>query len=71
MHQPVRQCLGKLLLDVGRLPQAEEAYRADLRVFPENGWSLLGLYHSIMFQVHVYGFRVLGFRVLGFRVLGF
>uniref|UniRef100_A0A7S0RGC8 KIF-binding protein n=1 Tax=Pyramimonas obovata TaxID=1411642 RepID=A0A7S0RGC8_9CHLO len=48
--QPVRQCLGKLLLDLGRLPEAEEAYRADLRTFPENGWSLLGLYHSILFQ---------------------
>ena len=41
--QPVRHALGALLLEVGRIDEAEAVYRADLKINPENGWSLHGL----------------------------
>jgi tetratricopeptide (TPR) repeat protein len=40
---PVRQELGVILLEAGQATEAEEAFREDLRRFPENGWSLRGL----------------------------
>ena len=40
---PVRQSLGALLLEQGRLKEAEEVYRADLQRHPDNGWALKGL----------------------------
>ncbi|MEM9091358.1 MAG: hypothetical protein AAGC93_21795 [Cyanobacteria bacterium P01_F01_bin.53] len=40
---PVRQMLGNVLLQVGRPAEAEKAYREDLAIYPENGWSLKGL----------------------------
>jgi tetratricopeptide (TPR) repeat protein len=40
---PVRQELGMILLRAGRAPEAEQAFREDLKRFPENGWSLRGL----------------------------
>jgi tetratricopeptide (TPR) repeat protein len=40
---PVRQQLGAVLLAAGRAPEAEAAYREDLKQYPENGWSLYGL----------------------------
>ena len=40
---PARHSLGALLLEDGRLDEAEEVYRADLARHPENGWSLRGL----------------------------
>jgi tetratricopeptide (TPR) repeat protein len=40
---PVRQELGKLLLSTDRAGEAEQAFREDLKRFPENGWSLRGL----------------------------
>ena len=42
-HLPVRQQLGAVLLDAGRIADAEAAYRADLEANPDNGWSLYGL----------------------------
>jgi tetratricopeptide (TPR) repeat protein len=42
-HQPVRHLLGALLLRAGRAAEAVAVYQEDLRRFPENGWSLLGL----------------------------
>lgn len=42
-YYPVRHSLGKALLAAGRSRDAEQAYRADLRRFPENVWSLRGL----------------------------
>jgi cytochrome c-type biogenesis protein CcmH/NrfG len=39
----VRQELGVILLEAGRAQEAEQAFREDLRRFPENGWSLHGL----------------------------
>lgn len=41
--QPVRHALGALLLEQGRVPEAEAVYRADLLRHPDNGWALLGL----------------------------
>jgi tetratricopeptide (TPR) repeat protein len=44
---PVRQLQGAALLKVGRLREAEAAFRGDLRKFPDNGWSLSGLASSL------------------------
>jgi tetratricopeptide (TPR) repeat protein len=41
--QPVRHALGALLLEQGRVEEAEAAYRADLKLHPGNGWALKGL----------------------------
>jgi len=41
--QPVRHALGALLLEQGRVEEAEKVYRADLARHPDNGWSLHGL----------------------------
>lgn len=41
--QPVRHALGAVLVSAGRFEEAEPVYREDLRRWPENGWSLLGL----------------------------
>jgi tetratricopeptide (TPR) repeat protein len=40
---PVRHTLGAILLDAGRVAEAEAVYRADLAQWPNNGWSLHGL----------------------------
>ena len=40
---PVRHSLGALLLEQGRIEEAEQVYRKDLEVHPENGWALKGL----------------------------
>lgn len=45
--QPTRHALGAVLLTSGRVGEAEEVYRADLAVYPENGWSLNGLYQCL------------------------
>jgi tetratricopeptide (TPR) repeat protein len=44
---PVRQLQGAALLALGRLREAEAAFRDDMRKFPENGWSLAGLQKSL------------------------
>lgn len=41
--QPARHALGALLLEQGRLEEAEQVYRRDLERHPDNGWSLHGL----------------------------
>lgn len=41
--QPVRHTLGAVLMDARRYQEAEQVYRADLKKWPENGWSLYGL----------------------------
>jgi len=48
--QPARQSLGGILLKAGRFAQAEQAYRDDLKIYPENGWSLYGLMQSLKAQ---------------------
>jgi tetratricopeptide (TPR) repeat protein len=49
-YAPPRQPLGALLLDVGRADEAEGVYLEDLRQYPKNGWSLLGLAQSLRAQ---------------------
>ncbi|TVQ29972.1 MAG: hypothetical protein EA376_14415 [Phycisphaeraceae bacterium] len=48
--QPVRHTLGAILVEAGRYSEAEEVYRADLKNWPENGWSLFGLARSLESQ---------------------
>jgi hypothetical protein len=40
---PVRPYLGAALLEAGDARGAETAYRQDLAIYPDNGWSLYGL----------------------------
>lgn len=47
---PVRQELGTVLLKAGRAAEAEQAFREDLKRFPENGWSLHGLAQALRAQ---------------------
>jgi len=45
--QPARHALGALLLEQGRVAEAEEVYRNDLRRHPKNAWALHGLAESL------------------------
>jgi tetratricopeptide (TPR) repeat protein len=45
--QPVRHTLGAVYLTCGRPADAERVYRADLDVWPRNGWSLYGLMRAL------------------------
>lgn len=47
---PVRQVLGAVLLEAGEAAAAEEVYLRDLKMYPENGWSLYGLSQSLKAQ---------------------
>jgi tetratricopeptide (TPR) repeat protein len=47
---PARQYLGAYLLQMNKAREAEQVYREDLVWNPGNGWSLLGLYQSLMKQ---------------------
>lgn len=47
---PVRHDLGAVLLTAGRTAEAEQVYLAELKHFPENGWSLHGLAESLRAQ---------------------
>jgi tetratricopeptide (TPR) repeat protein len=49
-YYPVRQSLGKALLEAGRPAEAEVVYREDLERFPLNGWSLFGLEQALRAQ---------------------
>jgi tetratricopeptide (TPR) repeat protein len=49
-YSPVRQSLGAILLEVGRKAEAEQMYREDLKIYPNNGWSLYGLAQSLQVQ---------------------
>lgn len=49
-HYPVRHTLGAVLLQAGQFTEAEKVYQEDLETFPENGWSLYGLYQSYIKQ---------------------
>jgi tetratricopeptide (TPR) repeat protein len=42
-YVPVRQALGAVLVSTKRYAEAEKVYDEDLRIYPENGWSLFGL----------------------------
>lgn len=47
---PARQYLGARLLQINKTKEAEDVYREDLVRHPGNGWSLLGLYQSLIAQ---------------------
>jgi hypothetical protein len=47
---PARHWLGALLLEAGRPAEAEREYEADLKVHPNNGWSLTGLEQALRAQ---------------------
>ncbi|NER13388.1 hypothetical protein GWK08_08065 [Leptobacterium flavescens] len=49
-HIPARQTLGAVLLKAKKFKEAEKVYKEDLAVIRQNGWSLMGLYHSLMGQ---------------------
>jgi len=48
--QPVRHALGAVLLKDERFAEAEGVYRADLKKWPYNGWSLYGLSRALHAQ---------------------
>ncbi|MDA1028374.1 MAG: hypothetical protein O3B41_04890 [Bacteroidetes bacterium] len=45
---PSRQLLGRMLFDSQNYEAAREIFLADLEQYPENGWSLFGLYQSLV-----------------------
>jgi tetratricopeptide (TPR) repeat protein len=47
---PSRHALGAVLLEAKRPAEAEAVYRADLRRYPRNGWSLWGLERALEAQ---------------------
>jgi tetratricopeptide (TPR) repeat protein len=49
-YQPTRQALAKGLLKAGKPQEAEQVYREDLKIYPDNGWSLYGLAQSLQTQ---------------------
>ncbi len=49
-YQSTRQVLARVLLKAGKAREAEQVYRADLKIYPENGWSLYGLSQSLKTQ---------------------
>ena len=49
-YSPVRQLLGAVLLEANRPVEAEQVYREDLKIYPDNGWSLRGLDQSLQVQ---------------------
>jgi len=51
--QPTRHALGALLLEQGRLVEAEQVYRDDLVRYPDNLWALHGLSESLRRQMNL------------------
>jgi len=49
-YLPSRQVLGAMLLEAGNAVEAEQVFREDLDVHPQNGWSLYGLANSLEAQ---------------------
>ena len=49
-YSPVRQYLGKVQLQANRPSEAETTFRADLDLYPGNGWSLYGLTQALNAQ---------------------
>ena len=49
-YYPTRHTLGKALLTAGYAASAEDVYRADLDLYPRNGWALFGLIQSLEAQ---------------------
>jgi tetratricopeptide (TPR) repeat protein len=49
-YVPLRQVLGRVLLEAQRPAEAESVFREDLHRYPNNGWSLYGLAKSLEAQ---------------------
>ena len=49
-YYPVRETLGNVMLKAGKFAEAEAMFRSDLTMYPENGWSLGGLYRALKSQ---------------------
>jgi len=49
-HIPTRQNLGAVLLKAQKYKEAEKIYKEDLEILRQNGWSLMGLYQTLMIQ---------------------
>ncbi len=49
-YAPTRQFLGAVLLDAKQFAKAEVVFRADLKKYPKNGWSLFGLHEALKAQ---------------------
>jgi tetratricopeptide (TPR) repeat protein len=49
-YQPTRQILAAVLLKADRSAEAERVFREDLKIYPDNGWSLYGLAESLRSQ---------------------
>jgi len=49
-YYPLQQSLGAVLLDAGKPAEAEQLYRADLKLYPGNVWSLEGLVLALRAQ---------------------
>jgi tetratricopeptide (TPR) repeat protein len=49
-YHPVRQLLGLTLLEANQPIEAEQVFREELKIYPENGWSLDGLSQSLASQ---------------------
>ncbi len=47
---PTRQNLGAILLKAQKPEEAEKIYKEDLELLRQNGWSLMGLYNSLVAQ---------------------
>lgn len=47
---PARQNLGAIFLEANYPDKAEQVYREDLAIYPDNGWSLFGLAQSLQAQ---------------------
>ncbi len=49
-HIPTRQNLGAVLLKAKKYEAAEKVFNEDLKILRQNGWSLMGLYKSLIAQ---------------------
>lgn len=49
-HIPTRQNLGAILMKAKKYEEAEKIYNEDLQALRQNGWSLTGLYKSLIVQ---------------------
>lgn len=47
---PCRQNLGAVLIEAGRLAEAEKVYKENLKEIPNNGWGLFGLHQALLMQ---------------------
>jgi len=49
-YYPVRETLGNIYLNAGKPKDAEKVFNEDLKMYPENGWALGGLYRAVKAQ---------------------